>query len=385
MSLSVRRWSAIHRWSSIACTAFLLLVCVTGLPLVFHDEIDAWLAPHHYAAMPADTPPVSLDTLAGTARQRYPHDVIASMQLDDDEPQVVVWMVPSFAAMKADFTVMHAVRFDSRSGALLQALPSRASETGTFTGLMLALHTSLMQGAMGEWFLGAMGLVFVLAVVSGVVLYAPFMKRLRFGTVRHDKSARTRWLDLHNLLGICTVAWAVVVGLTGAMNELSTPLFQAWQQHDVQPFLATHAPPSDERGSVTASFQQALDSTRHAAPGMTILSIAYPGNPFGSPYHYLAWMQGNEPLTSHLLTPALIDARTGAVTATLRMPWYLRTLELARPLHFGDYGGLAMKVVWAVLDGLTIVVLVSGLYLFVVKRRRRDAGNAAATVPGGVT
>lgn len=372
MSASVRRWSAIHRWSSIACTAFLLLLCVTGLPLVFHDEIDAWLAPHHYTPMPADAPRASLDTLAAAARRLYSRDAIASMQLDDDEPQVQVWMVPSFAAMKADFTVMHAVRFDARTGALLQALPSRASETGTFTGLMLALHTSLMQGAAGEWFLGGMGLVFVLTVISGVVVYAPFMKRLPFGTVRHEKARRVRWLDLHNLLGISTVAWALVVGLTGAMNELSTPLFQAWQQHDVQPFLATHAPPSGDADTVTASFQNAFDGAQRAAPGMTILSIAYPGNPFGSPYHYLAWTQGDQPLTSHLLTPMLIDARTGQVTATLAMPWYLRTLEIARPLHFGDYGGIAMKALWAALDGLTIVVLASGLYLFVARRRRRS-------------
>jgi uncharacterized iron-regulated membrane protein len=373
MSASVRRWSVIHRWSSIACTAFLLLLCVTGLPLVFHDELDAWLAPRRYAPMPVDAPRAGLDALAATARRLYPRDVIASLQLDDEEPQVTVWMVPSFAAMKADFTVMHAIRFDARTGAVLQALPSRASETGTFTGLMLALHTSLMRGAAGEWFLGGMALVFVLALVSGVVLYAPFMKRLRFGTVRHDKVSRVRWLDLHNLLGISTAAWALMVGLTGAMNELSTPLFQSWQQHDVAPFLATHAPPPGEAGAVTASFQAALDSARRAAPGMTVLSIAYPGNPFGSPYHYLAWTQGKQPLTSHLLTPLLIDARTGHVTATLAMPWYLRVLEIARPLHFGDYGGLAMKVLWAVLDGVTIVVLASGFYVFIARRKRRSA------------
>ncbi|UPG89633.1 PepSY domain-containing protein [Luteibacter aegosomaticola] len=371
MSLSVRRWSAIHRWSSLACTAFLLLLCVTGLPLIFHDEIDAWVSPHHYAPVPDGVKPASLDTLAAAARHLYPRDVIASMQLDDDEPQVLVWMVPSFAAMKADFTVMHAIRFDARTGAFLEAMPSRASETGTFTGLMLALHTSLMQGAAGEWFLLGMGLVFLLALISGVVVYDPFMKRLRFGEVRHDKARRVRWLDRHNLLGISTLAWAFLVGLTGAMNELSTPLFQSWQQHDVMPFLATHVPPPGEGRVAIATFQDALESTKRVAPDAAILSIAFPGNPFGSPYHYLAWTQGNEPLTSHLLTPVLIDAHTGSVAAMLSMPWYLRTLEIARPVHFGDYGGIAMKVLWAVLDIVTIVVLVSGLYLWLAKGRRR--------------
>jgi len=38
-------------------------------------------------------------------------------------------------------------------------------------------------------------------------------------------------------------------------------------------------------------------------------------------------------------------------------------------LHFGDYGGLSLKAVWAVLDVITIVVLCSGLYLWWKKRR----------------
>ena len=55
------------------------------------------------------------------------------------------------------------------------------------------------------------------------------------------------------------------------------------------------------------------------------------------------------------------------------MPWYLTALELSRPLHFGDYGGLPLKIIWAVLDLITIVVLVSGLYLWLARRRATEA------------
>ncbi len=51
------------------------------------------------------------------------------------------------------------------------------------------------------------------------------------------------------------------------------------------------------------------------------------------------------------------------------MPWYLRTLEVARPLHFGDYGGLPLKIIWALLDLVTIAVLGSGLYLWLARRK----------------
>ena len=45
------------------------------------------------------------------------------------------------------------------------------------------------------------------------------------------------------------------------------------------------------------------------------------------------------------------------------MPWYVSTLFISQPLHFGDYGGMPLKVLWALLDILTILVLVTGVYL----------------------
>ena len=37
---TIKRWYLVHKWTSLICTLFLLLLCVTGLPLIFHDEID---------------------------------------------------------------------------------------------------------------------------------------------------------------------------------------------------------------------------------------------------------------------------------------------------------------------------------------------------------
>ena len=80
-------------------------------------------------------------------------------------------------------------------------------------------------------------------------------------------------------------------------------------------------------------------------------------------------MRGNEPFTSRLLKPVLVDARSTEVTAAPGLPWYLTALLVSQPLHFGDYGGRPMQILWAVLDVLTLIVLGSGLYLWWVRRR----------------
>jgi uncharacterized iron-regulated membrane protein len=55
----------------------------------------------------------------------------------------------------------------------------------------------------------------------------------------------------------------------------------------------------------------------------------------------------------------------------------LRALEVSRSLHFGDYGGLPLKLILGALDLVTIVVLASGVYLWVTRRLRRADRLAA--------
>ncbi|QVQ29042.1 PepSY-associated TM helix domain-containing protein [Achromobacter deleyi] len=366
---TIKTWYLVHKWTSLVCTIFLLIICLTGLPLVFHHEIEHWLDDGKPVSnVPASTPPANLDKLVDSARAMYPGEVVDYLFFDPDEPQVFVGM----AKKPGDGQVSgHAVRMDARTGDVLLDGPLYTEDKFSFMGIMLALHVDLFAGLTGELFLGFMGLLFCVAIVSGVVLYGPFMKKLEFGTVRATRSTRLKWLDLHNLLGIVTLVWAFVVGFTGVINELSTPLFRLWQSTEVARILEPYKGQSVP--TELASAQLAADTAKKALPGNEVSFISFPGNAFGSPHHYIAWMRGDSPLTSKLNTPVLVDGKTGELTTVARMPWYLTALEVSRPLHFGDYGGLPLKIIWVLLDLVTIVVLVSGLYLWVARRRATEA------------
>lgn len=84
-------------------------------------------------------------------------------------------------------------------------------------------------------------------------------------------------------------------------------------------------------------------------------------------------MRGNTPATTRLLKPVLVDAQTARVTDSRNAPWYVTALLVSQPLHFGDYGGMPMQILWALLDIATIVVLGSGLYLWFKRKRRGKA------------
>jgi hypothetical protein len=147
----------------------------------------------------------------------------------------------------------------------------------------------------------------------------------------------------------------------------------------LEPFKGKALPEQSDLSSP----QAALVAVQKALPEKNVFSIIFPGAEFGSPYHNLVWGKGQEPLTSRLFTPMLIDARSGAISGVVSMPWYLHALQVSRPLHFGNYGGLPLKVIWALLDIVTILVLGSGLYLWLSRKVSPGADGEAEIILGG--
>jgi len=368
--MSTRRWAWVHKWSSLVCTLFMLLLCLTGLPLIFHEEIEHLSGTVQAPAMPPGTPDADLDRVAKAALERRPGEVIRYMFWEQDEHPNITY-VSMASSIDAPPEENNAVLVDSRTARVLDEPKTNEG----FMYVMLKLHTDMFAGLPGTLFLGFMGLLMVVAIVSGVVVYYPFMRRLKFGALRTGRSARIKWLDWHNLAGIVTVVWLGVVGLTGTINTLNRIVLGLWQMDQMAEMTAPfkHLPPVTKPAHLEQSFRAA----REAVPDMTVRLVAFPGTMFSSPHHYTFFLRGNTPLTSRLLKPALVDASTGTLTDSRDMPWYVKTLFLSQPLHFGDYGGLPLKILWALLDLVAIVVLGSGLYLW-LRKPKPVADNASA-------
>ena len=369
--VSLRRWSWIHKWSSLVCTVFMLVLCLTGLPLIYHHEIGQLLGNEVEApALRAGSAPprADLDSVIAAGKARYPDKVMMYMSQEADEP--ALW----FLTMGAHPNDPHfvSIAIDARTARYVAEPPI---EGGAVMAFLFHLHVDLFAGVAGKLFLGCMGLLLIVAFVSGVVLYAPFMRKLEFGDVRHGRTARLKWLDLHNLLGIVTLVWALVVGATGVVNTLADVLLQYWQATEIAAMVKPYeGQPPPAR---LASMEQSVARAQALQPGMKVAFIAFPGTPFASAHHYGVYMRGDQALTARLYKPVLVDAGTGQVTDQRTLPWYLSTLLLSQPLHFGDYGGAGMQFLWALLDLATIVVLGSGLYLW-LKRGRTGKARAAA-------
>ena len=355
----MRYWYSLHKWSSLICALVMLMLCITGLPLIFHDELeDALDNRPHLTARPSLYR--NLDTLVAAATAEYPAYQPRWVIINNEKPEVSVGLASPDNGKNPWITL------NAFTGKFITS-PETKSPGKTALTWISRLHTDLFAGLPGQLFLGFIGLLFLLALVSGVIIYKPFTRFTAFGTIRAAGSPRQKFADLHKLLGIVALIWAVLVTGTGVLHTLSAPLYQHWQTLSVQSLLEPYRHQSPPNRFIPV--QQAVATVRETLPGHRVAFLYFPNDHWGSPYHYMIFTTGATSYTTHWYTPALVDAATGQLTAVAAVPWYIRLLQLAHPLHSGNYGGLPLKILWAVLDVVTIGMIVSGSYLWLLRKR----------------
>jgi uncharacterized iron-regulated membrane protein len=270
------------------------------------------------------------------------------------------------------------VAIDRRSGSVLPKLDL----DGSFTGIVLRLHAQLLAGPVGSLVVGAIGVALLVSLVTGAIVYGPIMRRFAFGLIRWKGAARTSWADLHKLLGAATFGWTFVVTVTGVLLSLGSLLLQLFSMTEL---AALGAPYAREPVVVEISNVDTAVAAAESATAQAWSIVALPGSDLASPRHFTVLLQGGTGFNSRMLTMALVDATKPTVAEVHDLPLYLKALLLSEPLHFGDYGGLPLKITWTLFAVVTIVLSGSGVVVFLKARRDRGARGRTEAMDADAT
>ena len=223
-------------------------------------------------------------------------------------------------------------------------------------------------GWQGRVVTGIFGLVLLLSAITGVFIYAPFMKGVwhsgrRWWQVRSDRT-QLAWSDVHKLVGIAALFFNVIIGATGAVLGLEN-------LQRFSPALATALHPSPGRYEVAACDQPApLDQIVAAAErdtaGLRATLVSFP-----SARQQFFTISGDLPGRLRAAGSSWVavdacarvldrfDAREASMTAS--------TYQWMEPLHFGDWGGWPLKLLYCLLGMTSGVLAISGLGLVAMK------------------
>lgn len=367
---TTRRLLAVHRWCSIVVSLNFVILALTGLVLVFHEEIDHVLGVIPPAAAGADT--MTIGGAIARARQEAPDGTPIFVFRDPEGSPGIAFV--GFGLGAERMNIGTSVTLDLRRG---EVLPKVDLEKG-FSATILRLHAELFLGPIGRLLVGVIGLALVVAIVTGFLVYGPTMRRFSFGLLRRDRSWRTLVADIHKLLGAATFGWNLVVTATGMLLCLGSVLLQLYAATELRATAAAYAsePVVTDLSSIDAAIRQA----EAAEPGRTWATVALPGSELSSHRHYSVLLRGGTGLESHMFALVMVDALAPEHVLKKELPWYLRAILVAEPLHFGNYGGLPLKIVWSLFTLVTLGLSVAGVVVFVQgRRRRKEPALAAAT------
>jgi uncharacterized iron-regulated membrane protein len=358
---------AVHRVLGLGLGGLILLMSLTGGTLVMHEEIERALFPErHIVAVPpaAERAPVPLASILTRLAVEAP----AGYQLLRVEPAHAPDETHKILFVAPDQRTRWAAFVNPYTGAVLW----RGMDQVLFTPWILQLHMQLRAGGWGYLVTGCAGAALLLLGVTGLIIYRGRLAAFWRRSIRLDRGWRTGVADLHPWLGVLSIYFSLVLGLTGAIyawktapNYLGAPKpapaarFNLAQLAPIEPMLAR----ARERFPAAELFRLAFPNTAKAPLTVTLLHRDAP-----------VWRK---------FSRVELDPVTGAVRAVrdarLAAPGEKFAAMLA-PLHFGLYGSPLTKWLY-VLGGFSPALLAaSGIAIWMLRRHRRGSAETRAAL-----
>jgi len=346
----------LHSLFGLKLSLFLGFVCLTGTIATVSHEIEWLVQPHVRAASDGRTDDYA--AMWALVRQRHPDAYIQSIGTYDRADS-------SYFVRQADIIL------PDGTARRVYIDPARMAVTGegsghTFHFIMRGLHYYLLlPGDLPFYLITGLGFVLILSLVTGILTYKKFWRGF-FRMPRWDRSPRTWSGDLHRLIGLWSLWFVAVIGLTSvwyfverAAPSMETPPPQAQTRY----LLPTPEPERVARWVATA---------RQRFPGISITLVQMPygeTDPVVVQGQWHAWLVRER--TNAIFIDPVTDHVIGARDAG-RLSAIERWAHTADPLHFGNFGGLATKLIWALFGLLLTALCVTGIVIF-GKRTARAA------------
>lgn len=372
---TLRDYLSVHTWTGILSGMLLFIAFYAGALSMYVPEITHWTR----AEPVREGASHDADALVAAFFAAHPKVESATLVLPSEShaAPTMRWGRRSETPTEVELT---------REGTL-RPLPAATAEAGRFVdylhrkgGLPVPLDTS-------EPVIGIVAMLYAVALISGVVVLLPSLIKDLF-VVRFGRNVKRLWLDLHNLLGIASLPFHVVMALSAAVFCLHDWIYPA-QGHLIYPqgLRAVEARAQPQRPPVTlerAHWRTPTELTadvRRTAPGFAATSIGYRG--LGTPKASV-FMAGSD--DAHFKRRpregfAVLDPATGAMLQDGMVPGQgsgmARSVATFFALHFGSYGGEPVRLLYAVLGVMGALLFYTGNVLWIESRSKRLRGHAA--------
>lgn len=376
----VRMYREIHSWVGIVCGLFLFIAFYAGAISMFEVPLQRWTSP------PIDTqlatPLTKTQELINKASAKYPgaaKNFTIVLDLGPDQPARMQWQQRPAGADEHDPAINYYADLDNNGELnVRQDLISPAAQIIDDIHQQVGL---LIEHEQAMVITGLVSLLYGLALVSGVIILLPTLVKDLFA-LRLGKKIKRLWLDVHNLLGVFSLPFHIVMAftsLTFAYHDYFYDSQMASIYPDKKPAIAgpaavqasSPAQPLYPVAAVLAKLKkidpefgpEQLNYRRGRGPnaGLTLLVA---GN---NPKHH-----ANRARFGY----ASVDPYTGELIDADYMPGHqspmMATVGGFFSLHFGSFGGNATRWLYFILGLGGSFLFYSGNLLWIEAKRKKS-------------
>ncbi len=349
-----RALAGMHAWAGLITGLALFLVCLSGVFTVFRTELDLWAHPGwaKYAGNSAGDFPVN--AAFRTIDTAYPGSVVEDIFLPTPTmPVALAYVKPKAAADKMRLKLA----LHPQTAEIIEV---DQSQIGSF---FRRLHVFLFW--MPRWVIGALGVVMLALLISGLLIHPKIFKEWR--TLRSGRSLRLFLTDLHKLIGLWGMVFYLVWAFTGAWLGLK-PVVQASQRALVSPRIQMPTQVASKPAQNLLP-EVLVQQARAAFPELNILRLSF--NQWHTSEAKLR-LSGKLPDT-WLSADVVVWGQDGRVSKKFdprSTDAFSKFEAWLKPLHFGNFAGLGLKVLYALMGVAASLLTLTGTLLWFERVRR---------------
>ncbi|MFF7057942.1 PepSY-associated TM helix domain-containing protein [Achromobacter spanius] len=212
----IRIYKSVHTWTGILTGMALFIAFYAGALTVFKEPLARWASPQSTVSLvPLEAAP---DLIAKTlaARPDVAKGFTIHLHEAENVPARLAWEVRDAHADDHDESSVRHYAAHLDADGELRVEDTAPSGLAAFIDVLHRVVGLPVDSDPNRWVMGVIASLYALALVSGVIVLLPSLVK-DFFALRIGKNLKRMWLDAHNVVGIVSLPFHIVMALSSVV------------------------------------------------------------------------------------------------------------------------------------------------------------------------